>query len=333
MTNRILVSGAGGDVAQGVLKSLQGSNLKLDLFATCVTPYSSWLHKDGIRGFVAPLATSSDYVPFLIKLMRKHHIDVFFPTVDSEILKIAKEKLRIEAETNAIVFVGDVDNVEVTVDKLKTAKFLQKFGFQYPVSVSAADPAALALEKQFSYPLIIKKRSGRGSQDVYKVNSRDELTHFLGKDEFLIQEWLDPCDGEYTSGIYLGDDGHVKGICTLRRELKHGSTYIAVRVIDPRLETPLEGIARRLGLKYVNIQSMRRGDLLVPFEFNGRLSGSTAMVSRVFNAPEMFIRERLLGEELQRAVNDYQFVAMRYYEEVYANPASIDDLISRSSAV
>jgi carbamoyl-phosphate synthase large subunit len=333
MTIKILVSGAGGDVAQGVLKSLQASNLKPELFATCVTPYSSWLHKDGVKGFVAPLATSADYVPFLIKLINKHHIDVFFPTVDSEILKIATEKIRIETETSAIVFVGDVDSVDVTVDKLKTAKFLQKFGYPYPVSVSATDPQALELEEQFGYPLIIKKRSGRGSQDVFKVNSRDELTSFLGNDEFLIQEWLDPSEGEYTSGIYLGDDGYVKGICTFKRELKHGSTYIAERVIDPRLEAPLEGMARKLGLKYVNIQAMRRDDLLVPFEFNGRLSGSTAMVSRVFNAPEMFINERILGEKLQRVVNECQFVAMRYYEEVYANPAAIEDVISRSHAI
>ena len=62
-------------------------------------------------------------------------------------------------------------------------------------------------------------------------------------------------------------------------------------------------MAQAAGLKYINIQSMRRGDKLIPFEFNGRLSGSTAMVSKIFNAPEMFVRERLLGETLTRIEN------------------------------
>lgn len=147
----------------------------------------------------------------------------------------------------------------------------------------------------------------------------------------MAQEWLDPAQGEFTTGVYLGDDGDVKGTCTFRRQLRHGSTFIAERIIDLQLEQPLEDMARALGMKYLNIQSMRRGDKLIPFEFNGRLSGSTAMITRVFNAPEMFIRERLLGEKVDRIFNSDLFVAMRYYEEIYATPEQIAALKSRSA--
>ncbi len=333
MAIKVLVSGAGGDVGQGVLKALAASSLDIEAHTTCIGPHSSWLYQPGVNSFIAPLSAAEDYVPFLIRLIRRHGIQVFFPTVDGEITKIAREKARIEGETGCLVFVDGEDKVAVSDDKFNTAEFLRGHGFAYPASAIAVGPQAHALADRLGFPLIVKKRSGKGSQDVFLVRDSAELERRLGDPSFVVQEWLDPEQGEYTSGLYLGDDGEIKGVCTFRRQLKGGSTYIAERIIDPALEQPLERIARTLGMKYLNIQSMRRGDELVPFEFNGRLSGTTAMVSRVFNAPEMFIRERLLGERLARVDNTTRFVAMRYYEEVYANPEQVDALIARSTEI
>lgn len=86
-------------------------------------------------------------------------------------------------------------------------------------------------------------------------------------------------------------------------------------------------------MRYVNIQAMRRGNLLVPFEFNGRFSGTTGIIARVFNAPEMYLRESVLGESVPPVFNDEAFVAMRYYTEAYADPAQIAEINARSAAV
>jgi carbamoyl-phosphate synthase large subunit len=287
----------------------------------------------GIISFVSPPSANEDYVNYLIRLIRRFGIHVFFPTVDSEIPKIAREKSRIEMETGALVFVDDLVKVSICDDKFTTAEFLRHNSFAYPRSAIADGHSASDLVAHLGFPLIVKNRSGKGSHNVYQVNDATELEQRFGTSDFVVQEWLDPVYGEYTSGIYLGDDDEIKGICTFRRKLKNGSTFIAERIIDPILEKPLEDIALTLGMKYLNIQSMRRGSELVPFEFNGRLSGTTAMVSKVFNAPEMFIRERLLGEPLARVNNSCVFVAMRYYEEVYAMPNQIDDLMVRSSEI
>ncbi|MBU1665991.1 MAG: ATP-grasp domain-containing protein [Gammaproteobacteria bacterium] len=332
MPIKVLVSGAAGDVGQGVLKALAASPLDIEPYTTCIGPHSSWLHM-GAQSFIAPLSASEDYVPYLIRLIQRHGIQVFFPTVDGEITKIAREKARIEGETGAQVFVAGVDKVAVSDDKFNTAEFLRANGFAYPASAVADGPEARALADRLGYPLIVKKRSGKGSQDVFRVDDEAELERRLDDPTYVVQEWLDPDQGEYTSGLYLGDDGEIKGVCTFRRSLRGGSTYIAERIVDPVLEQQLERIARALGMKYLNIQSMRRGDELVPFEFNGRLSGTTAMVSRVFNAPEMFIRERILGEHIARVDNPVRFVAMRYYEEAYATPEQIDALLARSAEI
>ena len=333
MVIKVLVSGAGGDVGQGVLKALQSSSLALELHATCINAHSSWLHAAGVKGFIAPPSAEAGYVDYLIRLIQRLGIHAYFPTVDSEIVKIATEKSRIESETGAVVFVDSLEKVSVCDDKFRTAEFLRCNDFAFPVSMLADDPKLGQFIDRLGYPLIVKMRSGKGSQHVHRLNDAAQLSHYLGNSDFVVQEWLNPDLGEYTSGIYLGDDGEVKGACTFRRQLKHGSTFIAERIVEPLLEKPLEEMARALGMKYLNIQSMRRGDKLVPFEFNGRLSGSTAMVARVFNAPELFLRERILGQHLDRVENKDLFVAMRYYEEVYARVEDIADLKQRSAQV
>lgn len=333
MAIKVLISGAGGDVGQGVLKALAVSSLEIELYATCISAHSSWLHAAGIQGFIAPPSADAGYVDYLITLIRRFGIQVYFPTVDGEIVKIAQAKARIESETGAVVFVDDPARVSVCDDKFQTVEFLRSHGFAYPASAVASEDTTSDLVARLGYPLIAKKRSGKGSQHVHVVNSEAELVRYLGDADFVVQEWLDPAAGEYTSGIYLGDDGLVKGACTFRRQLKAGSTFIAERIVDPALEAPLEDMARALGMKYLNVQSMRRGNELVPFEFNGRLSGSTAMVARLFNAPEMFLRERLLGERLERVDNPARFVAMRYYDEIYATPDQIDALMTRSAQI
>ena len=289
MKIKVLISGAGGDVGQGVLKALAMSSLDTELYATCISAHSSWLHAAGVTGFIAPPSADVAYVDFIIRLINRFGLKVYFPTVDSEILKIAQARDRIESETGAVVFVDDSEKVEICDDKFRTVEFLRKHGFAHPESALVSEPTSRDLVLRMGYPIISKKRIGRGSQDVHVVHNEDELASYLGDADFLLQEFLDPDAGEYTSGFYLGDDGEVKGACTFRRQLKAGSTFIAERILDPVLEAPLEDMARLLGMKYLNVQSMRRGDELVPFEFNGRLSGSTAIVSRVFNAPEMFI--------------------------------------------
>lgn len=333
MKIRVLVSGAGGDVGQGVMKALFSSCLNIEIYTTCISKESSWLHHKDVIGFIAPYSDDEDYIDWIIKLIQKYQIDVFFPTVDSEILKISLQKHRIETETKCKVFVDDVDKVKICSDKYKTAKFLKENNFPYPLTAIACKSELFLFLEKCGFPLILKKREGKGAQDVFKIEDEIQLHNYLENDAYIIQEWLDPSFGEYTTGIYLGDDGNVKGICTFKRKLKGGSTFIAERVIDPILEKQLEDIAKVIGMKYINIQSMRKGNELVPFEFNGRLSGSTSMISRVFNAPEMFINEKILNKNLTRIQNSEKFIAMRYYEEIYTSQENIYDIEKRSKLI
>lgn len=327
--HRVLVSGATGDVAQGVLKALASSGLDLELHATCVFADSAFLHK-GFSSYLAPYSASEEYIPFLLELITKQGIDLFIPTVDSEILKLALARPQLESETGVRVCVGRPEQVGICQDKVRTAEFLRESGFAYPRTIAADSVDARQFLDQVGFPVIAKPRQGRGSSGVRLLTDAEGAAPYLGDAAYCFQQWLTDSQGEYTTGVYLGDDGIVKAVGTLRRELRHGSTFKARRIVSPHLEAPLEKMAARLGLKYLNIQSRLRDDHLVPFEFNGRFSGTTGILRRLFNAPEMLVREWLLGESLERRDSDEEFVAMRYYDEVYATPQAIEALTQRS---
>ena len=325
----VLVDGAGGDVGQGVIKSLLASNLSITLYASCITSTSSWLHKVD-NSYVFPYISSENFIEFLISFLNKHQIAVYFPTVDSGILKIAQYKQLIEEKTNCIVFVDELKKVRICDDKYETIVFLQENGFNAPLSILPKDSLIQDFIATVGYPFIVKTRSGYGANEVFLITKENDYKRFVNDMTYMFQQYIPKEGGEYTSGIYLGDDNEIKGICTFKRELRCGSTYKAERIIDENLERPLRMIARKLGLKYLNIQSMKKGDSLYPFEFNGRFSGTTSMVSHVFNAPEMFIREKILKEKLVPSDNQKLFFVSRYAEEVYTTKEAIDALEQRS---
>lgn len=328
----VLVSGVGGDVGQGVVKALERSTLDLDIFMTCVFEDSSWLHQSD-RTFIVPFSASEEYIPYLIRLIKAKKIDIFFPSVDSEIVKIAQNREVIESSTGCKVFVGETADVDLCDDKFKTFEFLKREGFAYPDSTLLLREDVEQFLVQHSFPLVVKKRFDNGAKNVRIAYRKEELDDFIDNRGFMLQEWLNPAEGEYTTGVYIGTDYEIKGMCTLRRELKCGSTYKAKRIIDKALEKPLGEMARKLGPGYWNIQAMLRGKTLVPFEFNGRFSGTTGIISRVFNAPEMAIREYVLKERLEYTDTSEAFTVMRFFEEIYTDERQLDALKQRSEKI
>ena len=326
----VLVSGAGGDVGQGVIKALNHSDLDLNIYKICIFEDSSFLHLDE-KSFIAPYSSSDEYIDYLVKLMNRFEIDIFFPTVDSEILKIARNKELLETKTNAVVFVDSVEKVEICDDKLLTYQFLTEHHFPTPKTIIPKSPEDIRnFAKEVGLPFIVKKRWDNGARHLHLIGDISESEEFLGDDDFIFQEYLHADEEEYTAGVYIGEDSEVKGVCLFNRELKCGSTYKARRIIDKKAESYLADVARKLGLKYLNIQARKVNGVFHIFEFNGRLSGSTAIVSQVLNAPAMAIKELILKESVPKISDQREFVAMRYYEEIYASMDEIEALKKRS---
>ena len=322
MMIKILISGVGGDVAQGVIRSLEKSSLDCCIYKIAFDTNNSWLYLDNFS-FISPPVADEKYVEYICNFILKHKIDSFIPCIDTEIFKISKNKSYIENKTGARVIVGDYDKIQICHDKLKTSHFLKENDFCHPETWPVTE-----IPSNLNFPLILKSKNGSGSKNIYEIYNTEDLDLIKYDDDYILQEKLE--GEEYTAGCYLGNDLEIKGICILKRKLKEGSTYYAERIIDANMENYIEHIVKKLGLKYVNIQFRIKDGLPCPFEFNGRFSGTTGIISRVFNAPEMYIRETLLKDNLEKIINYETFHVMRYYEEIYASDQDVHDLLERS---
>jgi carbamoyl-phosphate synthase large subunit len=328
---RVLVSGAGGDVAQGVIVALNKSSLDIEVFTICITRYSSWLHKVE-HSYLSPPVISSKYIPFLIDFIVEHNIDVFFPCIDFEILAISENKSQIESATGVTIMVDDFHKVKIANDKFLTYEFLKNNSFLVPSTcIPVSNDVVSDFVEKVGFPIIAKKRVGRGGMDMKIINTSTEARGYIDFHDYILQEYIHGDDHEITAGVYLSDNGKVISICILLRELKNGSTFRAKRIINKKLESYLSLVAETLGMKYLNIQARLFSNEAYIFEVNGRFSGTTGIISRVFNAPEMFIREKILNEKLPKIDNTEIFYAMRYMEEVIVGEKTMKKLEERSS--
>ena len=327
---RVLVDGVGGDVGQGILKSLLNTKLNIELYASCISDKSSWLYKIE-NSYIFPLVSDKNFIDFLVDFINKYKIDVYFPTVDSTLLKISKYKEFIESKTNVKIFIDNLQKIEICDDKYLTNKFLVKNSFYAPKTVSMDDSNLNEFLLKNKYPLILKTKSGNGAKNVTKVNNYEELKPFIGNSSWLLQEFLN-IENEITSGIYIGEDKEIKGIYILKRTLKSGSTHHAERIIDETLEKQLIDIAKKMNMKYLNIQAVYENNKVLPFEFNGRLSGTTGAMRQIFNIPEMFIKECILKEYISPSDNKEKIFFTRYNEEIIYTQNDIDNLKTRSGS-
>ena len=148
---KVLVSGVGGDVGQGVIKCLNKSVLELEIYKISSSADDSWLYIDE-NSYISP-SIYDNYVPYLIDFIKEHAIDIFFPCIDLEIPIMAKNKHSIEEKTGCIVFVGEPHKIHICNDKYMTARFLKDFDLPYPST-------SLVKDNEYDlFPLIIKTLS------------------------------------------------------------------------------------------------------------------------------------------------------------------------------
>ena len=326
---KVFISGGGGDVADAIVDCLAQSNLDLEI--TVATSRESALLSYNVDHYaLLPRVDSDRYVETLIKALKDLEIDIFFPTIASELTLISKNAKEIEKITGSKVFVGQKDMVEIFADKFATINFLKTNNFPYPKTDLLNEDFNLGdFIKSVEYPMIAKPRFGNGSIGVVEIKAERDLELIDKSKHYVIQEKLAIREGEYTAGVFVGGQIKVLGMCVLRRRLDAGSTILGERILDRNIETQLGAIAVVSKLPYVNIQFALRGAEVVPFEINPRFSGTTFMQSIAFNAPEMAITEWVLGEHVEAINNSRIYSARRKNKtEFFDGPGKSVEILS-----
>lgn len=333
MTIRVLVTGAGSGVGQGILKALRASDLRPTVISADISPLNSALYRAD-EAILIPRVEEPGALERFITLLNAHKIDVVMVGSEFDLLFFAQYKRDLEEATGALIAVSPLPSIEISDDKWLTTCFLAENGLPHARAALPANVAeARAAAEGFGLPVVLKSRTGTSSRNVHVIRSLDQIDAvFDGVANPMLQEFAgDMGDGlgpEYTCSVFACADGTLLGPFTARRTLRGGSSWVVEVGTYSQLYPTLLNIARKLPMAgSINVQLRDGPKGPIPFEFNVRFSGTTAVRAHFgFNEPDMFLRSYLLGEKVEQP-QIRSGVAFRYLEEVFIENVSASDLV------
>ena len=335
---RVLVTGAGSGVGQGIIKALNISNLSVEIISADISPYNAALYRTD-NSVIIPKVEEKKSLEKIIHLININRIHVVLIGSEFDLSFFSENKDTIETQTNAVVIASPVDTVKKADDKWLTAEFLRKNNLPYPESYLPKNTQdAIDVANCWGYPVLIKPRSGTSNRHVHILYTPEEINHIFQQISApVLQKIIHMPDvklkNEFTCSIFKTRNGKILGPFTARRTLKGGASWIVEVDCFKELYPILSTIGEKMDiLGSMNIQLMLDDkNVAVPFEFNARFSGTTAIRAHFgFNEPEMSIRNYYLNENIDQPVKIGKGIVFRYLEEVFIDNATYFDLNSSS---
>ena len=299
----VLITGAGSIYGVAIIQSLLKSSLNVRLVACDTHPRAYGLHIAHRSYIVPPVKEEQPYLNRLMEILQKEKIQAIFIGSSQELAFYSQYKAAIESKTGSKVFTNSEKVFSICNDKWWTIQFLIEHHFPYPKTIRyPEDQEQIQLFiKEVGYPLIVKPRRGKGSEDIHVVHDINHLLQILtDKTDMILQQYLPDDQEEYTVGVCSGASGKVLSSIALKRQLQDGMTMVAISDEYKIISDYCKQVA--LALKPYgpcNFQLRLWKEKPYIFEINPRFSSSTGMRTLLgVNEPEILLKSELLQETI-----------------------------------
>lgn len=313
---RVLVTGSGAVLGQGIMRSLDRCGLDVDVIAADPSPLAAGLYWHRSRHLI-PMARDPGFLEQMQRVVRDQRPDAILIGTDVELPVFAAHRHELESAWDTRIVVSPSTVVAVADDKLLTAQFLGERGFRVPVSGRPGEEDRLI--EAVGFPLIVKPRIGARAIGVHLVRRREELRAAVESvTDPVIQECVGDDAEEYTASA-LVFDGRASASIVMRRDLRDGNTYRAWTDEFPDLNAQVRLMAEALqpyGPANFQFRLDRDGTPVV-FEINARFSGTTPLRRLAgFNEVEMVLRKVVLGEPVVQPLVERMMILRHWSETV-----------------
>ena len=152
------------------------------------------------RKMLVPRINASEYIPELLNICKQEKIDALIPTIDTDLLLLAKNKEKFSAVGTEVLIAAE-DKVQLCRDKRFTADYFIKCGLKSPKPVDDY--------KQYNgdFPAFIKPKDGSSSINAYKVHNASELKSYASMiDDYIIQPFIE--GKEFTIDVFCDFKGN-----------------------------------------------------------------------------------------------------------------------------
>jgi carbamoyl-phosphate synthase large subunit len=332
VSTRILVTGAGSVVGQGIIKALRLSGLDVTLVAGDISELNAALYRAD-EAVLLPPVESDDALARIIAHISSLAIDGILIGSEFDLAFFAEHRAIIEQHTGARVVVSSPKMVALADDKLATANWLTDNGLPTARSygVNSIDGARRAVEA-VGLPCILKARRGTSGRNVQLITDLGALDFWvLRTPDPMVQQLLGTptrtLANEYTCGLFKDSRGHLSGPIIARRTLRGGSSWVVEVCRDDEIHEMLCQLAELAPFRGpFNVQLVKTEQGPVPFEFNARFSGTTAIRAHFgFNDAALAVSDFVLGSP-QPALDWVPGLALRYEEEIFLNGVAAEEV-------
>jgi len=284
----VLVTGGGGPAGVAVLQELR--RLGHRTVSADADPVSAGVHLAD-EAFLLPRAEAPTYLSRLVAESVRREVDVIVATVAEELLVLDDHADEVSA--NGLAVWGPTrEAVEVCCDKWAFAQLACAHGD--PVPATALGSVA-GVWLQVPGPWIVKPRNGRGSRDVYPVDSPAELRWAIGRvPDALVQTRA--TGREFTVDVLMGDDATlVAAVPRWRLQTRGGISTRGETFSSAPLVEAVERLLGHVGLRGpANVQGFLDADEVTFIEVNPRFSGGLPL--------SLAAGADLIGEYIRRAL-------------------------------
>jgi carbamoyl-phosphate synthase large subunit len=316
--HRVLITGIGGNVGQGVLKALRASGKAFYVVGIDMEALSAGFSLVD-RYYQTPRTGDPGFYDAFGAIAHEEALEAVYVCSPAELESFASHKEDLEAELGLSIFVNPLEVVCIGSDKLKTADFLRDAEFPFPETVLSTDAEGVErLIEQHGFPLIAKPRTGFSSRNVFLANSRQEiLAASVLVPDLVVQRYLPDTLSEYTAATLSGSDKKVRALIILRRDLLQGTTYRTELIQDQNFKDQVVRIVEALGaIGPCNLQFRVIDGTAYVFEINPRFSGTSGIRYLYgFNDCEMIFELLHLKNEVQQPALR-KAVVLRYWNEI-----------------
>jgi carbamoyl-phosphate synthase large subunit len=311
-TVRVLVTGAGGPAAVSVMKSLS-ADPTVRLIAADMDPWAAGLYlvPPEARTLI-PAGLDPGFADAALARCIAMGVDVLIPTVDAELRPLGRARADFSRAGIELLLAPD-RALDLCLDKLALAECCAG---QVPVPrterYDQADP------ESWTYPVIVKPRTGSGSRDISVVGSSLALASLDASADFIVQEFL-PGE-EYSIDVLADAAGHVVASVPRVRERVDSGVSVAGRTLhDGELERLGAAVATATGLTYIANVQFRRDAAGQPalLEVNPRVPGTLPLtVASGVDMPRMAL-DSLRGRPLPDHAGFRDTAMVRYLQECF----------------
>jgi len=266
-----------------------------EVYATDMDPEFSAACHFSDKWFRVPRVTNSNYIDFLKRLCIEHQIGLVVPTIDTELLLLARHRQEFK-DLGIAVIISTPDLVAKCRDKRKTAELFDQLGIDKP---------AIYKPDNIQYPCFCKPYDGSSSIGAQTVLTEDMLTkEQLANDKNIFMELIGKEYIEYTIDAYYDKAGQ---LCCLvpreRIEVRGGEVSKGITRRNPvydYLHSRLRNLSGAIGCITVQVFYNPGTESVKGLEINPRFGGGYPLShSAGANYPEWLIKEYLLGEGIR----------------------------------